>query len=257
MSSHIPALASIGRLLGERPALKPHETLYQRLLARDVVEAQAIATRHRNDRSLDEACQLILDALLVLKRDLQAGRVPDDDGAFVVASLREIVEEIGKDGASAAYDPAEQPVLLIGVPGSDPLDAVVLDLARVLLKGEPAILELLPAEQMLGESLAAIESKAPAAVLVPSMPPAGLTPARHFCLRLHARLPSLTLVGVRLGDPESEVVERVALLETAGCAEVPTSLAALKGTLQRIVRASVSRPAIAAVPRAVRSVAAE
>ena len=56
LSSYVPALAAIGRLLGERPALKPHETLYQRLLARDVDEADGIVTRHRKERSLDDAC---------------------------------------------------------------------------------------------------------------------------------------------------------------------------------------------------------
>ena len=32
-------------------------------------------------------------------------------------------------------------------------------------------------------------AKAPAAVLVPSLTPGGLTPARHLCMRLHARIP--------------------------------------------------------------------
>ena len=94
---------------------------------------------------------------------------------------------------------------------------------------------------MIGEALAAIEAKAPAAVVVPSLPPAGLTPARQLCMRLHARIPTLPLVAARLGDPESEVADRVALLETAGCSEVAASLAALKSALQRIVRAALPR----------------
>ena len=67
----------------------------------------------------------------------------------------------------------------------------MLELARVLLRGEHATLEVLPPDMMIGEALAAIEAKAPAAVVVPSLPPAGLTPARHLCMRLHARIPSL------------------------------------------------------------------
>ena len=39
-SSHVPALGAIGQLLGQRPALRPHETLYQRLLANDVDDPQ-------------------------------------------------------------------------------------------------------------------------------------------------------------------------------------------------------------------------
>jgi hypothetical protein len=109
---------------------------------------------------------------------------------------------------------------------------------------------------MTGEAMAAIEERTPAAVVVPSLPPAGLTPARHLCMRLHARIPALKLVAARLGDPDSEAKERVALLEDAGCAEVPASLAALKSTLERIVRAATAGTLGAGRP-AVRRAAAE
>jgi hypothetical protein len=133
----------------------------------------------------------------------------------------------------------EHAVLLVGAPGRDPLDAVVLELVRVLLHGEPVTLEVLSTDLMVGEALSAIEAKAPAAVVVPSLPPAGLAPARQLCMRLHARIPALPLVAARLGDPESELGDRAALLETAGCAEVATSLRALKSTLGRIARAAL------------------
>ena len=90
LSSYVPALRAIGLLLGERPALKPHETLYQRLLAHDADEADAIVTRCRDDGSLDEALQLVLDTLLALKRDMQAGRVSAEEGAVVISGLREL-----------------------------------------------------------------------------------------------------------------------------------------------------------------------
>jgi hypothetical protein len=48
------------------------------------------------------------------------------------------------------------------------------------------------------------------------------------------------LIAARLGDTEGEVHERVALLEGAGCTDVPASLPALKSALQRIVRAALS-----------------
>ena len=239
LSSYVPELAAIGRLLGERPALTPHETLYQRLLARDVDEADGIITRHHKERSLDAACQLVLDTILALKRDLHAGRVSAEDAGFVIEALRDALEELRTSNVLAPFDPsAPPPVLLIGAPGRDPLDALVLELARVLLRDEPVTLEVLPMDMMIGEAMAAIAAKAPAAVVVPSLPPAGLTPARHLCMRLHARIPPLPLIAARLGDPESEVAERVALLEGAGCSEVPASLAALKGALQRVVRAA-------------------
>jgi predicted PurR-regulated permease PerM len=234
LSRYVPALAAIGRLLGQRPALRPHETLYQRLLARDASEASSIVTRCRDERSVDEALQLVLDTLLALKRDLQAGRVSADEAAIVIGGLQELLQPM------ASVDlVADKQVLLLGAPGRDPLDAVVLELARVLLRDEPLTLEVLSTDLMSGEVLAAAERKMPAAVIVPSIPPAGLTPARQLCLRLHARLPDLPIVAARLGDPESEFAERAEVLETAGCAEVAASLAALRSAVQRVVRAAL------------------
>jgi predicted PurR-regulated permease PerM len=246
LSRYVPALDAIGRLLGERPALAPHETLYQRLLARDDDEAGEILRRCCDELSLDDACQLVLDALLALKRDLQAGRVTAEDGGFVIASLRELVIELElADEGASSEDAAKRDldgvtkrdVLLMGLPGRDPLDALVLELARVLLRGEPVRLEVLPTDLMTGEALAEIAKRGPAAVVVPSLPPAGLTPARHLCMRVHARLPDLPLVAARLGDPEGERKERAAVLETAGCTTVAVSLDALGATLKRVVRA--------------------
>jgi hypothetical protein len=237
LSRHVPALDAIGRLLGERPALKPYETVYQRLLACDVDEADAIVTRWMNEQSLDEALQIVLDVVLALKRDLQAGRVAAEDGELVLSGLRDLLEELATAALPVPDGPApECPVLLIGVPGRDPIDAVVLELARVLLRGEPLTLEVLSTDLMIGEALSAVEAKAPVAVVVPSLPPAGLAPARQLCMRVHARMPALPLVAARLGDPESERSDRAALLTTAGCAEVATSLTAVKSTLGRIAR---------------------
>jgi predicted PurR-regulated permease PerM len=244
LSSHVPSLAAIGRLLGERPALRPHETLYQRLLANDVDEAETIVTRFREEQSLDAALQLILNALLVLKKDLQAARVSADEGELVVTGLAYLLADLRGE-----EQPAEKPVLLMGTPGRDPLDALVLEIARVVLRDEPLTLEVLSTDLMVGEALAAVEKQAPLAVVVPSLPPAGLTPARQLCMRLHARLPDLPIVAARLGDPESEVRDRAALLEAAGCTEVASTLDSLKSTVQQLVRAalrsSAAEPALA------------
>jgi predicted PurR-regulated permease PerM len=234
-SSHVPALGAIGQLLGQRPALRPHETLYQRLLANDVDEADTIVSRFRAEHSVDAALQLVLDTLLALKRDLQAGRVSADEGVYVITGLSHLLTDLHPEQEQAAH----KPIHVMGAPGRDPLDALVLEIARVLLREEPLSFEILSTDLMVGEVLAAVEKHRPAAVIVPSLPPAGLTPARQLCLRLHARVPAMPIVAARLGDPESEIRDRVVLLEEAGCSDVASSLDALKRTLHRIVAPAV------------------
>jgi hypothetical protein len=207
------------------------------LLARDANEVDTIVRRYRDERSLDDALQLVLDTLLALKRDLQAGRVSADEGAVVIGGLQKLLR-----GLAGEAPAADKPVLLMGAPGRDPLDAVVLELVRVLLRDEPLTLEVLSTDLMSGEALAAVDKKAPAAVIVPSIPPAGLTSARQLCMRLHARVPELPIVAARLGDPESEFADRAEVLEAAGCTEVAASLSTLKSVVQRIVRATLRSP---------------
>ena len=89
----------------------------------------------------------------------------------------------------------------------------------------------------IGELVAAVAKKEPAVVVVPSLPPAGLAPARHLCKRLQARVGSAKLIAARLGDPEEERERRAAQLESAGCHEVATSLADLASSLRLLVRA--------------------
>lgn len=247
LSRYVPALDAVGHLLGERPALAPHETLYQRLLAKDADEAGEILRRCREERSLEEACQLMLEAVLALKRDLQAGRVSPEDGAIVIDGLRELIVDLEIADEEAPRDElakrdvdgvTKRDVLLIGLPGRDPLDALVLEIVRVLLRGENARLEVLPTDMMTGEAVAEIAAREPAAVVVPSLPPAGLTTARQLCMRVHARQPAVPLVAARLGDPESERKERAAVLEAAGAACVAVSLETLLEALKRVVSAA-------------------
>src|SRR5690606_30056655 len=91
LARYIPELAFFERLLSEGPALKPHLSLYQRLLARDEDEAEDIVEAFCEKHSLAETCdELVLGTLLALKRDLAANRIMQDDGDFVASVLEEI-----------------------------------------------------------------------------------------------------------------------------------------------------------------------
>jgi predicted PurR-regulated permease PerM len=239
LSSYVPELDAIGRLLGERPALPLHVSLYQRLLARDVDEADDIVEDYTAAHSPEEVCELLLKTLLSLKRDLHAGRVSSEDGDFVCASLREAIEELPPPDVEAeALPKAATPVLMLGVPVRDRLDEVALELAGALLRGEPARFEVLAPDLMVGEIIAAAEKLRPAAVVLPSLPPAGLAPTRHLCKRLRGRLGGgVKLLAVRLGDSAEDTGKRVPQLEAAGCVEVATSLTDLANKLKIIARA--------------------
>jgi predicted PurR-regulated permease PerM len=238
LASYFPSLEAVGRLLGDRPAFAPHVSLYQRLLARDLDEAARILAGEDGKRPVDESCEIVLQALLALRRDLYAGSVMADDAEFVQSGLRDALEEL--EAAEEVPGPVAHPtaVRVVGIATTDSIDELFLEIVRLLLRDEQVALEVVPAGRMPGEAVATIEELVPAAVVVPSLPPGGLTKARNLCKRLRGRVPGTKIVGARLGDSAVDAEERARLLRDCGCAEVATSLDELKRTLSVVVRAA-------------------
>jgi len=247
LSRYIPELAFIDRLLSEGPALKPHLSLYQRLLARDEDEAEDIVDAYRAEHTLAETCDdLLLGALLALKRDLAANRIMQNDGDFVASALEEIVDSLSPDAdedeqEEAAEAPPRRP-LVIGLPVRDKLDEIALALLAALLREQPCDYEILPAEAFIGEKIAEIDARRPAAVCVLSLPPGDLTATRHAAKRLRARVPGVAVIVGRLGSGAATARSRQ-LLRTAGVRDVAFSLEKLAELLAQIVREAARRPA--------------
>ena len=239
LGKYVPGLAVADRLLGHRPALQPHLSLYQRLLARDEDEAGDILDDHRAQHTLAETCEgLLLGALLALKHDLAHGRIAAEDGEFVASALGAIAEDLAPQGMTdpAPAVPEAPRAVLIGLPAGEGLDEIALELLRALLRERQCELEILSPELLIGERIADIEERAPAAVCIPSLPPGDLTATRNLCKRLRARLPEQRLVIGRLGA--ARALERARqLLHGAGADEVAGTLAELSDTLASIARA--------------------
>ena len=238
LSRYIPNLAVFDRLLSERPALQSHLWLYQRLLARDEDEAEDIIEDHRENHSRAETCdQLLLGTLLALKRDLAAGRILREDGDFVASALREIIDDLrGESDANDGSEAGEGPrVLLIGFPVRDKLDEIALELLGAMLREEPCKLEILSPEMLVGERIAEVVARRPAAVCIPSLPPGDLTATRHACKRLRARVPGLPVIVGRLSASKSPARSQD-LLRAAGARHVAVSLEELRDFLRPVVR---------------------
>jgi hypothetical protein len=246
LSRYIPELAAFDRLLSEQPALQPHLWLYQRLLARDEDEAEDIVEEHREGHSLSETCdELLLGSLLALKRDLAAGRVISEDGEFVESALREMVDEMVEsldsemarsgDAAGVLARQPPEPVLLIGMPVRDTLDAIALEVLGLLLREVHCTFEILSPETLIGERIAEVEARKPAAVCIASLP-GDLMATRHVCKRLRARLPELPLIVGRLLNSRKAPERSCRLLKAAGAQHVASTLEELRDLLRQVVR---------------------
>jgi predicted PurR-regulated permease PerM len=238
LSRYVPELAVMDRLLGERPAFNPEQTLYQRLLARDEDEAEDILEAYLADHSIAETCDdLLLRPLLMLKRDLARGSIDGDGAEYVTAALREMIDDLPRPDIPAEVEAqTEPPVLLVGFPVRDELDEVALELLGVLLREEHCELRILSPEKLTGERVAQIEELHPAAVCLASLSPGDLTATRYVAKRLRSRLPDIMLVIGRIGA-ESTSERGQQLLKATGVQHIAVTLQELRADLLPVVRA--------------------
>ncbi|MGH8166903.1 MAG: hypothetical protein ACREQ1_06660, partial [Woeseiaceae bacterium] len=117
----------------------------------------------------------------------------------------------------------------------DALDDIALQLLGVMLREAHCTLEILPAETLIGERIAAVEARTPAAVCVASLP-GDLMATRHVCKRLRARLPDLCLIVGRLLNSHKAPERSGRILKAAGSQHVASTLEELRDLLQQVVR---------------------
>ena len=96
LGKYVPALEFLDVLLGDKPALQPHETFYQRLLARDKEEAAQVAAAQAKALSPRQVYNaLIMPALSYFRHDCDHNELSEADQQFILTATREIVDDLG------------------------------------------------------------------------------------------------------------------------------------------------------------------
>ncbi len=151
LGRHVEPLGFLAVMLGDRPALAPHEVFYQRMLADDPVEASDKAERLLKSTPLAGYYDdVLLPGLLLAQEDVGQGRLDIERQARIAASVTDVVENLSdhddapaeeEEGAADLPDGAALPavwrrpgaVLCIGA--RSPLDdAAGVALAQLLAR---------------------------------------------------------------------------------------------------------------------------
>jgi predicted PurR-regulated permease PerM len=233
-AKHVPQLEFLAVLLGDEPMLRASVAYYQRLLALDLDEAEAIVEEQLRTHAVEHVFdEVLLPALHYTKRDSRLTTLTDDEQAFIYKSTRQIIERIGLPSAppksptaAAASDTAPVSLTTIRIlawPAHDEGDAIALLMLQQLLDPTGYLMELIPAGKLISEILQEVEQKAPALLCVGFIPPGGLSASRHLSKLLHKRLPELNIVVGYWGLPEKVRDDREALL-AAGATYVAATL---------------------------------
>lgn len=226
LGEYVPALEFVAVLLGDRPALSPQVTLYQRLAAHDLDEAShitlAFAEKHQ-DQVYDD---LLLPVLSQARLDYEADNLSQPDLEFLVQGIREIMEDFKdrstEDSGEKTVSPGGRGRVL-GIPARDPLDQLALEMFAAILDPAKWQLEIAPASLLASELIAFVVEQAPAIICIGTVAPGGLAHTRYLCKKLRAHDPDVPIVACNWqAAPESEV--HFDKLRASGISQVETKL---------------------------------
>ncbi len=206
LGRHVEHLQFIDVLLGDRPALTPAESFYQRMLAGDADEALDQAEVLLRDQSLsDYYDEVALRGLQMAANDSLRGVLTSEQLSHIQDSIGEVVTDLAdrEDAGPAAEQVPGQPNgTVLCVAGRGPLDeAACLMLAQVLAKrGVNA--RVVAAGSVARGVIDGLDMSGVDLVCVSYLEAAGsLSALRYLMRRLRQRAPGLhTIVGLWQAD---------------------------------------------------------
>src|SRR5262249_6595348 len=156
---------------------------YQRLLARDPYEAQAIVKdylgQHPIDRLYDE---VLVPALVLVRRGKQRGELRPQDEQFILRVTRELLTDLEKSVPLAAT-PSNGPArgLVLGFPACDEVDEVALQMLRHLGRGDGHEVRFGGIGDRSSGMISLVQQERPALVLLAALAPGGLAQSLYLC----------------------------------------------------------------------------
>ncbi len=95
VSRHIEGLSFLEVILGDEPALAPHEAFYQRLLANDATEATFQAEKQLETEALTDYYDAVpMKALAMAHADAAAGKLSEEKQAGLLHTIEEVIEDL-------------------------------------------------------------------------------------------------------------------------------------------------------------------
>ena len=141
-------------LLGSEPVLTPVHTLYQRLLAADVVEAAELAKSYLNDNRLDMFINdVAIPSLLLANSDRERKLLSAERQTLVVHTFSEMLDELVDDKSNSNRNLAS--LVLIAPPGVLNFAATLAYSAFLTLKKVPH--RMLPQDTMMPGTIQQID----------------------------------------------------------------------------------------------------
>ncbi|WP_353857338.1 AI-2E family transporter [Azospirillum formosense] len=221
LGRHVPQLHFLEVMLGDRPVLPEEAKLYQRLLARDPIEAMEIAEERMSKGGLVEAGHgLLIPTLSLAEQDRQRNRLNPEGRQAVAEGMVALLDELMEASPPAAEDTP----LVLCIGARNDLDEAAAALLGHMLRPRGLRADVLPCEKVSVRSIAALAPTGVSAVVLSYLNPSALSHARRLVrrLRLHFGPDVPILLCLWSAHPEAEAPEQATTQTTAD--RVATSL---------------------------------
>lgn len=220
VGKHVPSFRFLTVALGDEPVLDPKLQVYQRLLGQDQMQAVEILERElAGGKSLAECYDgIVLPVLRMVVTDLQQGKVDEAKAAQVMATLREIVDDLAetarserekKTPAEGATERSPEPckATVICIPASTKADELSAHMLTQVLNLRERQAKALAVERMAGETMEAVQVEGADILVICISPPSNLLRARYLYKRLRSRFGEVPVVEGMWGDGDARAVE--------------------------------------------------
>ena len=245
LGRHAERLKFLDILLGDRPALTPVESFYQRILAGDPDEAQDQAELLLKDRSLSTYYEEVaLEGLRLAANDAQRGVLRGEQLDRVKNATKELVSELAVhdvrepalEESDVVADPPpnsaerEEPApqlrdtQILCLAGKGPLDEAASVMLAQLLGKHGLTARVLPYEAASREGILSLNGSGTTMVCVTYLEIAGApSHLRYLVQRLRRTIPRAPIL-IGFWEPEDEVVKELRVRAVIGADYYATSL---------------------------------
>ena len=262
IGQHVPKLKPLALLLGDEPALQPHVAFYQRLLAKDKLEAGTLAAPAAEETAANAVLaafdRVAVPALALARKDRDADVISAEEEAGIFDLTDEVVaqsvalREPYTADEKTAYDAKQADIralpVVVGAPAHHRAEELTLDMLAAGLPKAGRRLVGLTARQLPVEVEQAIQDNRAAAAVVSVVPPGGVPQALYLVKRLRDRFPNLTIVVAYFGKSRS-FDQLLVKFRKAGATYVTTSLVQTADTVKAVSAPAGGTPPPAAADR--------
>lgn len=229
LGQHVPRFRFLSLLLGDQPALAPHASFYQRLLAGDTEEAAIVVREVEKTHGLEAVPdEVVLPALRLARRDRERGGLTAQDETFILDSAQTVLAKLSAPPAAANGGAGN--ALLLGCPSHHRSEELAVLMLGMVLRDSGWHLDAVTTRTLPVEIEARIESEKVELLFIAVIPPGGLPQCRYLCRRLRRKFPDLPIVVGYFGKAR-HFDKLLVKLRAAGASYVNTSIAQSRGQI--------------------------